>query len=154
MNLSLPGQQVEWNTLPLPRRYEMQLQVQPADLDDLKHVNNTVYLTWCEQVARQHALSVGLGTPALVELGAVPVAREHVIRYLKPALLGDTVRVRTALVFNSGLRSARLYSIDRVNPGDTPPVRLVECQTDWVWIDPTSGRPKRIPPGVLRRFGF
>ena len=34
--------------------------MQPADLDDLNHVNNTVYLTWCEQVARQHALSLGL----------------------------------------------------------------------------------------------
>ena len=89
-----------------------------------------------------------------MELGAIPVAREHIIRYLKPGLLGDTIRVRTALVFNTGLRSTRVYSIDRMNTDDHVPVRLVECQTDWVWIDPASGRPKRIPPEVTRRFGF
>lgn len=154
MNLHLPSGPVNWDTLAPQRRYEIQVQVQPADLDDLNHVNNTVYLTWCEQVARQHALSLGLGTPALVELGAVPVAREHLIRYLKPALLGDRLRVRTALVFSAGLRSTRLYTVDRVNVGDAVPVRLAECQTDWVWIDPVSGRPKRIPPEVTRRFGF
>ncbi|WP_240738278.1 acyl-CoA thioesterase [Deinococcus fonticola] len=154
MNLSLPGDPVDWNTLPTQQRYKIQLPVQPADLDDLNHVNNTVYLAWCEQVARQHALSVGLGTPALAALGAVPVAREHLIRYLKPALLGDLVRVRTALVFSGGLRSTRVYSIDRLNPAAEKPVRLAECRTDWVWVDPASGRPRRIPDEVLRRFGF
>lgn len=150
----MDGARVDWAALPVLRRYEQRWPVQPADLDDLNHVNNTVYLTWCEQVAREHARSVGLDISAMMALGSVPVAREHLIRYLKPARLGDTVRVRTALVFSAGLRSTRVYTIDRVNHGDPIPVRLAECRTDWVWVDPDSGRPKRLPPDVLRRFGF
>jgi acyl-CoA thioester hydrolase len=155
VKLSIPDADVLWDSLPELRRHALILTVQSGDLDDLHHVNNTVYLAWCEEVAREHALSVGLGTPALVALGAVPVAREHVIRYHKPALLGDRVRVRTALTVSAGLRSVRAYTLDRLNPGDPEGgVRLAECQTEWVWVDPVTGRPRRTPAEVLRRFGF
>lgn len=133
----------------------MTLTVTESDLDDLGHVNNTVYLMWCEQVTRQHAQSLNLGTAELMRLGAVPVAREHIIRYAKPASLGDRVRVRTAVTFSEGLRSTRAYTVDRVNPSDLPAgVRLAECQTHWVWVDPATGRPKRTPAEVLQGFGF
>ncbi|GAA0498059.1 thioesterase family protein [Deinococcus depolymerans] len=155
MKLRIPDADVIWDTLPTPRRHERTLQVQPADLDDLNHVNNTVYLAWCEQVAREHALRLDMGTDALSALGAVPVARQHVITYHRPAVLGDTVRIRTALTLHAGVRSVRAYALDRVNPGDPEGgVRLAECQTEWVWVDPVSGRPKRAPDLVTDRFGF
>ncbi|MCD0159467.1 acyl-CoA thioesterase, partial [Deinococcus sp. 6GRE01] len=65
MKLRIPDADVLWDTLPAPRRHERTLHVQPGDLDDLHHVNNTVYLAWCEQVAREHALRLGMGTDAL-----------------------------------------------------------------------------------------
>lgn len=143
---------LDWATFPERRRHELLLTVQPADLDDLHHVNNVTYLAWCEAVARAHVARLGLDTPALVALGAVPVAREHTVTYLRPALLGDTVRVRTFLTGHAGFRSVRQYVIDRVSPG--PEARLVECRTDWVWVDPVSGRPKRTPPEVGTGFGL
>lgn len=154
MNLAPSASDLPWDDLPAPRKYELFLTVQPGDLDDLNHVNNTVYLVWCEQVARQHAQSLNMGTEALLALGAVPVAREHLIRYLKPALLHDQVRVRTALTFSEGLRSTRAYTIDRMSTSGAAPERLAECRTEWVWIDPRSGRPKRQMAEVRRRFGF
>jgi acyl-CoA thioester hydrolase len=145
----------EWATLIPPRRHEIVLTVGPDDLDELEHVNNVVYLGWCERVARAHAARLGLDTPALAALGAVPVARQHLITYHVPAVLDDAVRVRTFLTESAGLRSVRVYTIDRVN-GDDPAqgVRLAECRTDWVWVDPVSGRPRRTPAEVLERFGF
>ncbi|MFC4637322.1 acyl-CoA thioesterase [Deinococcus hohokamensis] len=141
-----------WAVLPDARRHELNLTVQAGDLDDLDHVNNTVYLAWCEAVARAHALRLDMGTAALAALGAVPVARQHTITYLRPALLGERLRVRTALLEHAGVRSVRGYTIDRL--GQAAAQRLVECRTDWVWVDPVTGRPKRPPAEVATRFGF
>ncbi|GGR59482.1 hypothetical protein GCM10008959_21480 [Deinococcus seoulensis] len=155
MKLRIPDADVLWDSLLPQRRHELTLHVHEHDLDDLHHVNNTVYLAWCEQVAREHALRLGMGTDALSALGAVPVARQHIITYHRPAMLGDLVRVRTALTLHAGVRSVRAYALDRVNPGDPEGgVRLAECQTEWVWVDPHSGRPKRAPETVSARFGF
>ena len=73
MKLTIPDADVLWAELPAQRKHEVTLTVEPGDLDDLNHVNNTVYLAWCERVARAHALREGMGTGALVALGAVPV---------------------------------------------------------------------------------
>lgn len=155
MKLSIPDADTLWDALPQARRHELVLTVGPEDLDELNHVNNTVYLGWCEQTARAHAERLDMGTDALRALGAVPVARQHVINYHRPALAGDRVRVRTALTVHAGLRSVRAYAIDRVNDTDPPDgVRLAECQTEWVWVDPDTGRPRRTPAAVTRRFGF
>ncbi len=156
MKLTIPDADTLWATLPAARRHEVVLTVGPEHLDELDHVNNTVYLVWCEAAARAHADRLAMGTEALRALGAVPVARQHVINYHRPALLEDRVRIRTALTVHAGLRSVRAYTIDRLNDGDPPGqgVRLAECQTEWVWVDPVSGRPRRTPAEVIRRFGF
>lgn len=154
MKLTIPDADVLWTELPPRRKHELILTVEPGDLDDLHHVNNTVYLAWCERVARAHAQREGMGTGALTALGAVPVARQHVITYHRPALLGDRVRVRTALTQHGGVRSVRAYTLDRATDDGTDGERLAECQTEWVWVDPVSGRPKRAPREVLDAFGF
>ncbi|WP_245872931.1 acyl-CoA thioesterase [Deinococcus planocerae] len=153
MRLQIPDADVLWDSLPHARRHEMEVTVGPGDLDDLHHVNNTVYLAWCEGVARAHALRLGMGTDALIALGAVPVARQHTIVYHRPAYLGDRVRVRTALTVTGGVRSVRAYALDRLGE-DGQETRLAECETEWVWVDPGSGRPKRTPAEVVRAFGF
>ncbi|MDV6373698.1 acyl-CoA thioesterase [Deinococcus arenicola] len=156
MKLSIPDANTLWNSLAPARRHKQTLTVGAQHLDEMDHVNNTVYLVWCEAVARAHAERLGMGTGVLRALGAVPVARQHVITYHRPALLGDVVRVRTTLTVHAGLRSVRAYTIDRLNANDPPQdgVRLAECQTEWVWVDPVSGRPKRAPAEVIARFGF
>lgn len=152
---TIPDADALWPELAGARRHELWLTVQAGHLDELEHVNNTVYLVWCEQTARAHADRLGLSTDALRDLGALPVARQHLITYHRPALRGDRVRVRTAITAHAGLRSVRAYTIDRVNDGDPEGgVRLAECRTDWVWVDPASGRPRRAPAEVARRFGF
>lgn len=154
MKSHLTGEKLRWSELPPARKHELTVTVQPADLDDLHHVNNTVYLAWCEQVARAHALRLGMGTAALMALGAVPVARQHVITYHRPARLGDQVRIRTVLSEHAGVRSVRVYTLDRAGQDGRDGERFAECQTEWVWVDPVTGRPKRTPREVLEAFGF
>jgi len=132
------------------RTHTLHVWVQPEDIDDLGHVNNVVYLAWCELVARAHSDRVGMTLPRLFELGTVAVARRHDITYHVPALLGDEVEVCTNLVSSRGIRARREYTLTRVSDNK----RLAECVTDWVWVDPVSGRPKRPDPEILAAFGF
>jgi acyl-CoA thioester hydrolase len=130
------------------RIYTRTLTVPSDDIDELEHVNNVAYVRYIEDIARAHAESVGMGLAQMRETGLVPVMREHRIKYIRPAFLGDTLEVRTELVVMSGLRARRQ---NRVSRGE---LVLVESETEWVWIDLGSGRPKPIPKAALEAFGF
>lgn len=132
------------------RQHTLRLQVLTEDIDDLGHVNNVVYLSWCELTARAHSDRVGMTLPRLLGLGTVAVARQHNIVYHVPAVLGDEVEVCTELVSSQGIRARREYTLTRVSDQ----ARLAECVTDWVWVDPVSGRPKRPDPRIAEAFGF
>ncbi len=138
--------------LPRPdlRAFQLRLTVQTAELDELGHVNNVVYLRWIEDVARAHAEAVGAGFAALAELGVVPVVRKHAIHYHRPAMLGDEVEIGTVISGAQGLRALRHNRIVRRQDG----ALLVDGDTEWVWVDPDSGRPRRPPAELLSRFGF
>lgn len=134
--------------MPDRRQHQLTVQVEPPDIDDLGHVNNIVYLAWCERVAREHSARLGLDTAALTALGTAAVVHKHAITYHRPAMLGDTLRVVTAIASAQGPRATRETTIWREQ------TKLAECRTDCVWVDPITGRPKRPAADILRAFGM
>ena len=66
--------------------------VRPADVDELGHVNNTVYLRWVQEVATAHWQAVA---SAESQAAVVWVVMRHEIDYKAPALPGDEVLLRT-----------------------------------------------------------
>ena len=132
------------------REYTLRLTVQSAELDELGHVNNVVYLTWIEQVARAHAEAVGAGFAEMSRVGVVAVVRKHSVHYHRPALLGDSVELHTRIVEGMGLRAVRANRITHAASGEL----LADGNTEWVWVNPVTGRPKRPPEELLHRFGF
>ncbi|GGJ61375.1 acyl-CoA thioesterase [Deinococcus aquiradiocola] len=132
------------------RRFSLRLTVQSAELDELGHVNNVVYLGWIEQVARAHAESVGAGFAEMSATGVVAVVRKHSLHYHRSALLGDEVEIQTQIETGGGLRAVRQNRIVNATTGEL----LVDGETEWVWINPQTGRPKRPPQELLSRFGY
>lgn len=132
------------------RSYTLQLTVRSAELDELGHVNNVVYLGWIEQVARAHAEAVGAGFDDMSAMGVVAVVRKHSLHYHRSALLGDEVEIQTAIVEGGGLKAVRQNRIINAINGEL----LVDGQTEWVWINPQTGRPKRPPEALLSKFGY
>ena len=126
------------------------VRVSEHEIDELGHVNNTVYLQYMEGIARAHADSLGATLEVMRTLGTVPVARQTVITYHRPAFAGDELRVRTEIISSSGVRSTRVYEIRRAATDEL----LAEGQTEWVWIDPQRGRPKAPPRELLTMFGW
>lgn len=131
------------------REHTLNLTVREGDIDDLGHVNNVVYLDWCEAAAREHSARVGMDTPTLRALGCLAVVRAHTITYHRPALLGDQVTVHTVLTQSQGIRARRETRVCRADG-----TLLADCITDWVWVDALTGRPKRPAAEIAAAFGF
>ncbi len=125
------------------------IRVQPGEIDELGHVNNTVYLRYAEDVARAHSDALGLSMNVYKELGVVPVVRRHTITYFQSAVLGDGVVVSTCVEAFRGARTGRTTRLVRSDA-----VLLAEVETEWVWIRVDNGRPTRVPHKVLETFGL
>jgi acyl-CoA thioester hydrolase len=122
----------------------------PADIDELDHVSNLVYLRWVQDVAMAHTIAVGWDHPQYRDLGAIFVVRRHEIEYITPVLLGEEVELVTWVGWWKQASSERRTSIRRSRDGK----EVARAATIWAFIDLASGRPRRIPEHVRGAFGL
>ncbi|HEX3152798.1 MAG TPA: acyl-CoA thioesterase [Gemmataceae bacterium] len=125
--------------------FEMPIRVEPVDIDDLNHVNNTVYLRWVQDVAKAHWFSAALPED---QAGLIWMVVRHEIDYLSPAGPGEELILRTWIGTAAGLRFDRHTEILRANDRKV----LAKARTVWVPIDAASGRPKRVSERVRKMF--
>ena len=126
-------------------RYEFT--VPEAALDENGHVNNVHFVQWMQDVAVRHYESIG-GVQPTQALGATWVVRSHHVEYLLPAYAGDMLEVRTWMATLRRVRSLRRYEFHRKSDDK----RLVKGETEWVFVDATSGRPIPIPADLAATF--
>jgi acyl-CoA thioester hydrolase len=165
----MAGQDVQPGAWRPRHRYLLHVRVRYHELDPLGHVNNAVYLNWLEQAAIEHAEAAGWGEAVLAEQGGAFVARRHEIDYLKAAVTGDVLRVTTWAEALDGARALRAYEIARlgsfapgtplpadglVDPNAVSPAgeAIIRARTVWAFVDLTTGRPRRVPPGMRDDF--
>jgi len=123
----------------------MPVPVLPADIDELDHVNNTVYLRWVQDVATAHWKSLA-SKEAQDAIGWVVL--RHEIDYKIPACLGDEIILRTWVGEASRLKFERFTEVRR----RTDNVLLAQARTLWVPIDWRTGKPTRVSAEVRARF--
>ena len=80
--------------------------------------------------------------------GGTWVVRSHKIEYLRPAFAGDRVEALTWVANFRRARSLRRYKF--VNVTDNTVV--AKGETEWVFVDAETGRPRAIPDNVARAF--
>jgi acyl-CoA thioester hydrolase len=122
--------------------------VVPEDAIDVNgHVNNVEYVKWMQDLAVKHWTHIG-GADVDHAAGCTWVARSHHIEYLRPAFKGDKLIARTWIGTIGKVRSIRRYTFRRTGEDKL----LARGETDWVFVDITTGRPKPIPPYVRDNF--
>ncbi|MBD0334323.1 MAG: acyl-CoA thioesterase [Cyanobacteria bacterium Co-bin13] len=124
--------------------YQYEFVVPSEVIDENNHINNVAYVQWMQDVAIAHSNHVG-GTQATQQVGATWVARSHQIEYLRPGFAGDRLRILTWIADFRKARSRRKYKFLRLED-DTV---LATGETDWVFIDIKTGRPRSVPEAVL-----
>ena len=127
--------------------YAKTFSIPHSAIDDNGHVNNVAYVQWMQDIAIEHYEAIG-GVNPMQLIGATWVVREHKIEYLLPAFEGDDIEIRTWVENVRRVRSLRKYEFIRKSDGKT----LVKGETDWVFVDATTGAPRAIPDEVHKVF--
>jgi len=128
-----------------PVRYERMFHVAAADIDELDHVNNVVYLRWVQDVAVAHWESA---TSPAERAEIAWVVLRHEIDYKHPALPGDQVIARTWVGPPSAARFERHTEILRARDQRL----LARARSLWCPVHPGTGRLRRIDPALHDRF--
>ena len=131
----------------MERVYQYEFDVDASAIDANGHVNNVEYVRWMQEAAVGHADARGL-TDATRDLGATWVVRSHRVDYLRPAVAGDRVKVLTWVADFRRAFSLRRYRFVREGDG----VLLARGETDWVFVDVASGRPRSVPDALKVLF--
>ena len=128
-----------------PVRFERVFPVTPADIDDLGHVNNVVYVRWVQDVAAAHWEAA---TTAAERAGVGWVVLRHEIDYKHPARAGDEVVACTWVGPSAAATFERHTEIVRAADRRV----LARARSLWCPINPQTGRVQRINPALHDRF--
>jgi len=122
--------------------------VHDDEIDVLGHANNLAYFQWMLNAALAHSAAQGWPAGRYHTLGAGWVVRSHTIKYVRSALPGDEIVVRTWVADMKRFSSTREYRIERSTDG----VLLARAATQWAFIDFSTGALARIPQDVAGSF--
>jgi acyl-CoA thioester hydrolase len=124
--------------------------VDATHIDAYDHVNNAVYVVWCDHVAWHHSAALGLPLSRCLELDRGMAVLRTVITYLRPALLADVVHVATWLLpARSRLCVRRRFQIWRPRDAAT----LARAEVEYACLELSSGRPARWPREFHEHYG-
>ena len=115
-----------------------------ADIDELGHVNNAVWVRWIQDVATAHWAAVA---PAEHQAAYAWVVTRHEIDYRGNVVAGETVIAETWVGEPKGARFDRHVRFT----GADGRVR-VEARTTWALIERASGRLLRVRPEIAAPF--
>ncbi|GGY53751.1 hypothetical protein GCM10007148_23840 [Parvularcula lutaonensis] len=120
---------------------------QPDEIDELGHVNNSVYVRWVQDAAVGHWQAVA---DEATKAAAIWVCSRHEIDYKDQVREGEEVELRTWLGTARGARFSRHCDIRK--KGASRPAAV--CETQWVLLDRATGRPRRVEAGTMELFGL
>lgn len=126
--------------------FTLPLTIEAADIDELGHVNNTVYLRWAQDIAIAHWRARASET---MVSNLVWVVTRHEVDYRAPLMLGDAAEARTWVdKAPRGPLWVRFVEIAKVG-SDKPAASL---KSTWCMLDAQTRRVKRVPAEIVERF--
>lgn len=129
----------------MSNRHAQTFVAMPHDIDELGHVNNTVWIRWVQEIATAHWRAVA--DPAHVDRFVWVVTR-HEIDYRGNVSEGAVVRGETWIPgVPKGARFDRCASFH-----DESGRLLVAVRSTWAMLERASGRLLRIRPEVAAPF--
>lgn len=124
------------------------LRVRSCDVDSFGHVNNSVYLKYCEGARNDYMLDRGLTFADFQSWNAGPVLTSALLNFRAPAVTDDELDVQGYLLVDSRIR----FHIDHRIVRTRDEALVCEAKLDFAFVDLTTGRPCRIPEAFRAAF--
>jgi YbgC/YbaW family acyl-CoA thioester hydrolase len=128
--------------------YTGRVRVSHHELDAFGRVYPAAYLRHLAAIAVDASTAAGFDAAWYAAAGVHWLVRRTTFVVHRPATAGTELEVRTWVEDFRRVRSQRRYAIRRL---DGAP--LLDAVTDWVLVESTSGRLRRIPDEMERGFG-
>ena len=129
----------------MTNRLSMTFTAKPQHIDELGHVNNTVWVDWVQQIATAHWSAVAATEH---QDAYIWVVTRHAIDYRGNIGVGESVTAETFIpAAPSGARFDR-----RVDFRNADGKVIVAAITTWAMIDRASGRLARVRDDVTAPF--
>jgi len=120
----------------------LEFQVFKEDIDVLGHVNNKVYLDWCELVSWDHSKFLGVTPQIYQKLRCACVVVKNRIEYLGSLFENDGIVISTWITdTDSKLKLSRLFQVIRVKDNKT----VFRSNVEYVCINLDTYKPTRMP---------
>jgi acyl-CoA thioester hydrolase len=127
------------------KSYTLPFTATPADIDELGHVNNAVWVRWIQDMATSHWNAVAAAEHIAAYIWMVT---RHEIDYRGNIAAGESVTGRTWIEAQpKGAQFDR--RVDFVNAAGKV---IVRANTTWALLDRLSGRLVRVPADVAAPF--
>ncbi len=128
--------------------YDTEVRVRHDDLDAFGRVFSSAWLRHLAQVAIDASTDAGFDAAWYRAAGARWLVRRTTFSTARVVRADAALRVRTWVEDFRRVRSRRRYEVaDAGRP-------VLDAVTDWVFVDIASGRPRRVPAEMERRFGL
>jgi acyl-CoA thioester hydrolase len=128
---------------PFSPPFSYAIEISPADIDFMGHVNNASYLKWVQDAVLSHWQRFAPDEAVAAHLW---VALKHEITYRRPTFLDDEV---IATVLLEKVQGARAFYETIIKRGEEV---LAEVKSSWCCLDAETLRPARLAQNVIDRF--
>jgi acyl-CoA thioester hydrolase len=125
--------------------FDLRITVTAADIDELGHVNNVIYLRWVQDAAVAHWRARASANDQEALLWVVV---RHEIDYKRPAFLNEEVIARTWVGTATRRAFERYTQLLRASDQRI----LAQARTLWCPIDSKTGKPTDVSAEVRERF--
>ena len=127
----------------------LEFKVLKENIDVLGHVNNKVYLDWCEIVSWDHSKSLGISPETYKDLRCAFVVIKNKIEYLGSLFEDDSIIISTWITkTDSRLKLSRLFQVIRLEDNKT----VFRSNVDYVCISLDTYKPIRMPELLKKAY--
>jgi acyl-CoA thioester hydrolase len=144
----------EWARAERAYAYGHPIEIRYGDTDALGHVNNAVYLSYFEAARGGYYATVtghAFGAGPDADERTFVIAEAHV-GYRSPARFGEPLMCWCRVAWLGRSSFALEYRLDAIDSAVGPARKVAEGSTVQVFYDLATGRPRRIPSGLVERL--